>query len=334
MWTLSGFLLRDSCWQTTDPSKKQKPIYFTTCQLWFSWKQVCVAITSKFPWEPWSPNTSKRITAKWWCHSRFKVNLIKRTWCQVKERESARSRRENNKTDLKLFLWYSWHCLRGMSKGSFWQAELGCELWLKCDYIAYLNQRRLISCSHKPFIYLHTSLRWTLSGLSCPLWCGSMSAPAEEMPFCWGREIERRLKGEKNRGVEEGDTFPKPQPTSWDDWLRIITAPFASNCQDGLTELYFTALCWSPLMHTHINSLFLSIEPRTRTKTEQHEITSTPHQNSPQHNYPWIQCSLLKPFDQHYTYSSVEMWSSGLLASLFSGESDPNSISSMKWAMS
>lgn len=96
----------------------------------------------------------------------------------------------------------------------------------------------------------------------------------------------------------------------------------------------------SIVAHTHKQPL-LSIEPRTRTNTythkhawEEYEITSTPHQNSPQHNYPWIQRSLLKPFDQHCTYSSVEMWSSGLLGCLCSGESDPNSISSMKWAMS
>lgn len=118
---------------------------------------------------------------------------------------------------------------------AFWQAAPWRELWLKCDYNAYLNQRFMLT-NHS---HTHTHHRSAVA-----VWSSSW-----RNALLLGRTMG--LKGEKDRDVEEGDTFPKSQLTSWDDWLRIITAPFAPNGQDGLTELYFTARCWSPLLHTH-----------------------------------------------------------------------------------
>ncbi len=121
---------------------------------------------------------------------------------------------------------------------AFWQAAPWRELWLKCDYNAYLNQRWLISCLQTIHILTHiTALLWQCDPL------------AEEMPFCWGGRWGWRVK--RTEMWRRGTHSPNPSWPPEMDWLRIITAPFAPNGQDGLTELYFTARCWSPLLHTH-----------------------------------------------------------------------------------
>ncbi len=100
------------------------------------------------------------------------------------------------------------------------------------------------------------------------------------------------LKGEKDRDVEEGDTFPKSQLTSWDDWLRIITAPFAPNGLDGLTELYFTVRCWSPLLrtrarthtHTHTHTAFYTNQIHTHISMPERNMRLRPHHIRPHRN--------------------------------------------------
>ena len=74
-----------------DPSKTKAHFsLFTTCRL------RCGFPKNKPAWMWWhqsfhgNPAAPQKITGSWWCHRRFKVNLMKCTWSQDRERERER----------------------------------------------------------------------------------------------------------------------------------------------------------------------------------------------------------------------------------------------------